>query len=205
MGIVSTKLLIKRFLDDPDCEALGRAVSTSYEACDQLMRSNVVLNSFMIGMEQRSRLISVFIDHALTKLNGFHYELRMNAARNCWHTRIHKNGLAVTAHFMGRGNARKMARKAVHRSALAERNFDLFEDEAPELEISIMHGYAWLLHGGFVTPKYASLAIPSRDQRSMSIPTELPLPAASKFEVEEIKEEIAIQLLSGKKEHEEGA
>ena len=163
-----------------------------------LLRAN-----YLVGMEQRSHLISPFVEHALSQMgNGFNYELKPNEANNCHHTRIHKNRLTLTAHFLGRGkNVRSMPKSAVTRAFLSVRNkdiFDLIENEDSEREV----GYCWILHHGLCSPKGAILAIPNLKQTEIVACSELPLPTVSVAEVEEVKEDMIIKLLSPSEEFE---
>ena len=197
-------ILVPKFLAEEDLEAIGAAITTSYRACDSFMKSNVVTDNFMVGMDQRSRLISAFVEFALTKLDGFTYELKPNAARNCWHTRIFKNQLALTAHFLGRGKtSRNMPNAAINRAVLSSRNLELFADESDDADIVGDIGYCWILHSGFMVPKFAGLAIPSRDQSTVIASTSLPLVEIEPSAIEQVREEMTIKLLTGDEADEE--
>ncbi|VAW51832.1 hypothetical protein MNBD_GAMMA06-2049 [hydrothermal vent metagenome] len=194
---MDAKLILSPFLNEADYEALGSAVVTGYKACDLFMASNTAMDNFIVGMEQRSRLISVFVDHALTKIDSFNYEVKPNAANNCRHVRIYKEQLAITAHFLGRGKCpRKLPNKAINRAQLSERNMSLFPDDSEQPDISSELGYCWLLHSGFVTPRETSLAIPTRDQSSVHAITSLPLVDVEYSAIEQVREEMTIELIS---------
>lgn len=197
-------ILVPKFLAERDLEAIGAAITMGYRACDSFMKSNVVTDNFMVGMDQRSRLISVFVEFALTKLDGFTYELKPNAAHNCWHTRIFKNQLALTAHFLGRGNtSRSIPNSAINRAVLSSRNLELFADESNDADIVGDIGYCWILHSGFMTPKFAGLAIPSRNQSAVIANTPLPLVDIEPSAIEQVREEMTIKLLTGDEADEE--
>jgi len=194
---MDAKIILAPFLSEEDYAALGSAVVTGYKACDLFMTSNPAMDNFIVGMEQRSRLISVFVDHALTKLDGFNYEIKSNAANNCTHVRAYKSQLAITAHFLGRGSSpRKLPNKAIHRAQLSERNMSLFPEDNEHPDISGELGYCWLLHSGFISPRETSLAIPTRDQSNIHAITSLPLADVEYSAVEQVREEMTIELIS---------
>ena len=196
--------LLDRFLSEDDYNNLSEAVAAGYKACDAYMMSSPVLSNFRVGMDQRSYLINVFVEYYLTMIDGFLYEFKQNAAKNCWHTRIQKGGLVITAHFLGRGeNHRKFSRTAIYREFLSHRNYDLFEDESKEPDIQTDRCYCQLLHSGFVTPKYAMLAIPTRDQLGIWTSKPLAIEEPDLESVEGVREELTIKLLSNTDENEQ--
>lgn len=199
------KNLLDRFLSEDDYNNLSKAVAVGYKACDEYMMSSPVMSNFIVGMDQRSHLISVFVEYSLTKIDGFLYEFKLNAAKNCWHTRIQKGGLVITAHFLGRGggNHRKFSRTAICREILSYRNLDLFEDESKEPDIQTDRCYCQLLHSGFVTPKDAILAIPTRDQLRIWTSKPLSIEEPDLESVEVVREELTIKLLSNTDEYEQ--
>lgn len=198
---MDTKKLLSDFLDEEDYVNLGTAVVTGYKACNSFMESNKVLSNFIVGMEQRSRLISVFVEHSLTNLDGFTSEIKPNAAKNCHHARIYKNKFAITAHFLGRGKTpRKMPNSALNRAVLSDRNMSLFPDEDTTPDLSnVDMGYGWLLHSGFITPRDMSLAIPTRDQKNIFALTPLPMAEVKQSDVEQVHEEMVIKLITDNK------
>ena len=111
--------LLDQFLSEEDYKNLSRAVAVGYKACDVFMMSSPVMSNFLVGMDQRSHLLSVFVEYSLTMVDGFLYEFKQNTAKNCWHTRIQKDDLVITTHFLGRGeNYRKFSRTAICREIL---------------------------------------------------------------------------------------
>ena len=194
--------LIAKFLTDDDLKAIGLAVSTAYKACAEFTRKNFVTGSFPVGVEQRSHLLRAFADHGLLRLadgrSEFTHEIRPNNARNCHHVRIYKNGLAMTAHFMGRNRRRfrHFARSALNREMLAFRNTpDLFGYEQAELDLFKDMGYAQILHGGGGDiPELLKLVVPTRDQARIGAHMPLPIPAPDVVAAELIREEMDIQL-----------
>ena len=68
---MDAKNLLSPFLSEEDYVNLGKAVANGYKACDEFMMSNLVMTNTRIGMEQRSRLISVFVDIPLQILMVF--------------------------------------------------------------------------------------------------------------------------------------
>ena len=189
--------LLDQFLSEADYKNLSTALAVGYKACDEFMMSSPVMSNFLVGMDQRSHLISVFVQYSLTKLDGFLYEFEQNAAKNCWHTKIQKGGLVITTHFLGRGeNHRKFSRTAICREILSHKNLDLFEDEGKEPDAQTDSCYCQLLHAGFVTPKHALLVIPTRDQLGIWASKLLSIEEADRESVEIIREELTIKLLS---------
>ena len=83
----------------------------------------------------------------------------------------------------------------MNRAFLSSRNkdiFDLIDDE----NSGLVPGYCWILHYGFRTPEAAILAIPNSQQTNIVARSEIPLPEVSNKEVEQIKEDMRISLLS---------
>ena len=101
--IEAKPLLVPNKLDNSDLELIGEKIVLAYRACDEFMASNAVTSGYLVGMEQRSRLISPFVEYALSQMgHNFFSEIKPNKANNCHHTRIYKNGLTLTAHFLGK-------------------------------------------------------------------------------------------------------
>lgn len=196
--------LFDQFLSEDDCNNLSKAVALGYKACDEFMMSSPVTSNFIVGMDQRSYLISVFVEYYLSMVDGFLCEFKLNAAKNCRHTRIQKGGLVITAHFLGRGeNYRKFSRTAICREILSHKNLDLFEFESNEPDLQTDSCYCQLLHAGFVAPKLAMLAIPTRDQSRIWASKLLSIEEPDLESVEMIREEIIIKLLSNSNEYEQ--
>jgi len=194
---MNTNRILSNYLSEDDKAKIGEAIVTGYKACDDFMQSNVVSKGFLTMMDKRSRLITPFVEHALSLIDGFNYEFKPNNANNCWHQRLYKGKLAMTTHFLGKDGDRKVPKKALHRAVLAGRNYDLFAHEDKTIDISNDHAYSWILHAGFLKPKFAALAIPTRDQLSISgSVVELPLLEADLEKVEIIREKEIIQLLT---------
>lgn len=190
--------IITRFLALEELDAIGMSLSNAYSACNEFMQLNVVMGAFPIGIEQRPHLLRAFVDHSLMRLAdtlpGFHHELKPNAARNCQHVRIHKSGLAITAHYMGRKKFRKSARRAVNRAVLGMRNPDLFGFESTDLDLFQHNGYAQILHGGITKPDMLVIAIPTRDQVHVGAAMSLTIPTPDRVEAESILEEMEYRL-----------
>lgn len=201
-----------KFLDADDLEILGQAVCTGFTSCHELMRNTPSLGNFQTGIPQWSHLVRSFVEHAisLAKIEKMRYEFRPNAAKNCWHTRFHKNGAAWTAHFVGGGiNTRSMARRAICRAELAARSLPLFPDEAKLPDADDSHAYFQILHAGYKrTPESIVVVVPSRDQQAILAATPLKILQPSIAAVEQVKEEMHIELIklnSGNTEHENSA
>lgn len=197
---MDAKPILDRWLDGDDYQALGQAVVNAYHGCDQVMASNLVFSEFVVGREHRSYLLGIFVQYAINNISetrpDFFQELKPNSARNCWHVRLNKNGLLLTAHFMGKKDFRKMARPAMNRALLAGRNGDLFASEASTLDICDEKGFAYchLLHGGKYEPELSMLAIPSYDQTTIGASCPLPLPAPETAKSEEIADSVIMRL-----------
>lgn len=192
-----------RYFSDEDYEEIGRALSSAYKACDELIGSSVVLSGFGSGMQMRGRLISPFVEYALTQVPGIRSAMTLNAAKNFRHAVFYKHNqaneeLALTAHFMGEnpGNARGEARSALNRAAFAERNLDLFAEDESCATDPLSHTYAWILHAGSTAPRYAYLAVPSPEQRISNAVRSLPLLEAEKSDVEDIRDRLELQFRS---------
>jgi len=198
---MNAKDILNRWLAEDDYGLLGQAVVDGYSACDEFMSKNIVFSEFALGREHRSHLLRVFVDHALNnvplKNKSFKQELSSNKARNCWHIRLHKDGLVITSHFMGKRKFRKMARPAVNREILADMNGDLFAGESDQLDVCVESGAAYcnLLHGGRKSPDLSMLVIPNRDQaRTIGASCHLPRPSPQRAKSEEITDTVIMQL-----------
>jgi hypothetical protein len=202
--------IVERFLAKDDLNGLGLAISTAYKGCAVFCRNHWVTGSFPVGIEQRAHLLRAFVDHGLMRFaderEDFTHEIRPNNARNCLHVRIYKNGLALTAHFMGRKRFRRYARAARNRELLAERNTpDLFGYEDKFLDAFKDIGYAQILHGGsWDRPVFLKLVIPTRDQARIGAHMPLPIPEPDVVVAELIREEISLKLKNFKPEEDEG-
>jgi hypothetical protein len=200
---VDAKPILNQWLLEDDYVLFGQTLANAYLACDNLMRSSIVLSNFAPGIEHRSDLLGIFVQHALSKVpelaQGFASSLDLNAARNCCHLRLYKQrGFVLTAHFVGTTNFRSVARKAENRAILASANYDLFENEAirPDVSDDLSHVYCHLLHGGTVKAAHGTLAIPRRDQEGYVASTPLAIPSPQRAQTEEIKEEMAFKILT---------
>ena len=198
---MDAKLLLDRRLEEYDYELLGQAVVNGYKACDDLFNKNVVLGEFVLGRDYRPRLISLFVEHSLSRIAasniGWESNIKYNDAGNCLHLRLSKEGIIFTSHFMGQKKFRPMARKAGNRESLASRNGDLFAHEASSVEFCGNNGIAYchIRHGGKQVPEHLFLAIPNRSQSgSIGAAYELPKPSPQKIEVEEIEDEVRLEL-----------
>ena len=191
------KPLIDHWLTEYDYFGIAQSVVDAYRACDKFCNSNTVTESFPPGVELRSNFLNVFVQHALWRFaertDGYYYEIKPNAARNCRHTRIHKGTLSLTAHFVGRGCDRSSARSALYLGALASKNFDLFSS-SDNVELP-SHLHCQLLHGGWVAPQVLSLGIPTADQSNLSHAMTLTIPKVNLTNEEKIREKISLQLL----------
>ncbi len=200
---MSDKTLLSKHLTEDDFVSIGEAITTGYSACDSFMQSNVVSENFLPLMDLRSRLITPFVEYSLSKLDSFQFEFKQNDAKNCWHIRLHRGNLTLTTHFLGRNADRKIPRKALNRAVLAGKNFDLFEDLESTNDSEDNNSYCWIMHAGFIKPKFASLAVPTSDQKSIhGKAIELPLINANLTKVEEIREEMTFKLLSTQEQNE---
>ena len=84
---------------------------------------------------------------------------------------------------------RRKARIAKNREILADRNGDMFAEEAKQIDIS-NDGfiYCQILHGGIVKPELSMLAIPTRDQLGIFANCELPVPEPEVVSEEKIED-----------------
>lgn len=194
------KPILSRWLVEDDYETLGQAIVNGYHGCNKLIEKNIVLSEFAVGREFRSHLLRLFIEHQLNTIpqskNGFSQEIRPNLARNCWHVRLHKGGLIITSHFMGKNKFRKLARPAKNRIGLAGINGDLFgfNESDSNLLGYCSHLHCNLLHGGTNKPELSLLAIPTPDQKSVSAVCNLPRPSIQSAKAEEITDELVMML-----------
>ena len=205
------KLVLDAWLSESDYIALAQATVDAYRACDKFCNSNVVTSQFLPGIEQRSNLLNIFVQHALMKLSdssdSFFYEVKPNAAKNCRHTRIHKGTLSLTSHFVGRTCDRASARSALYLAGLASKNYDLFDGADSAEAANLTHVHCQLLHGGWGVPQIISLVIPTADQQLLSHSMSLAIPDVNVTQEEQIREELTLRLLTGtqENEHEEQA
>ncbi|HEY1772928.1 MAG TPA: hypothetical protein VGH91_07030 [Gammaproteobacteria bacterium] len=193
--------IINQWLDDDDLMALAQVTANGYLACDRLIERTPIFSSFPVGMEFRSNLLRLFVEHALLGVpdlrSSFTYEVKPNAARNCSHVCLYKGGkFALTAHFVGQHDFRDSARPAIYRSELNARNLDLFASEAnlPDLANDLDTGYCHLLHGGVVRPEVLVLAIPTRNQLGVSAVLKLQCPDPNVAEAEKIEDRVQTML-----------
>lgn len=201
------KPLIDKFLHEDDYEELSKGVCAGFASCFNLMKSNTALGNFQTGIPQWSHLVRTYVEHSIanTNIENMTYEFRLNAARNCWHARFYKKGLAWTSHFVGGGNnKRSIARKAIYKSELATRTLSLFPDDTCTPDIDDKLGYFQLLHAGYSrVPESITLVIPSRDQSEILAASPLPIVKPSVAMVEEVEESMHIQLLEVMKQNED--
>lgn len=191
--------ILKPWLEDDHYALLGQQLANAYAACDSLMRSNIIFSNFAPGIEHRSDLLGLFVQHEISKVPelvpGFYSAVELNAARNCRHLRLYKSpGFVLTAHFLGLNEFRSGARKAENRAILASANGDLFASEALLADRDSTHVYCHLLHGGMLKPAHGTIAIPTRDQEAYVASTKLDIPEPQKAQVEEIRDEMAFKL-----------
>ena len=194
------KLLLDKWLTRDDYEALAVGTVTAYKACNDFFRSNVVTDNFLPGVELQSYFLNPFVQYSLFQLanerEGFRYEFKPNNAHNCWHLRLHKDGLSMTSHFLGRNNDRTMARSAKNRAVLLSKNYDLFESE-PDKSIASEHLYCQLYHGGWLRPEQIVIAVPTSDQSMLTHITNLEIVEPDITKAEQIREEMTFRLLTG--------
>jgi len=187
-----TQKFIHRFLSKEDLRGISQNITTAYSAVDEIYKSTPALGAFLVGADIRPHLLRIVAEHLLQQFadnSGFTHEVRKNVAKNCNHLRIHKNGLALTSHYMGANCERREARKALHKRNLSERNFDLFEFEDNETEFFLDIGYAQIMHGGVISPTNIIINIPTRDQRHTLGSMSLMVVNENKALVEEILDE----------------
>ena len=162
---------IGKFLTQTELSEIPQCISNAYAAVENIYKSTPALGMFMIGFDLRPHLLRVFVEHSLQKYSdnhdAFSHEVRQNIAKNCNHLRLFKDGLAITAHYMGAKCERPEARKALYKTYLTERNGDLFEFENQEIDKFKNIAYAQIMHGGVSKPNNILINIPSRDQLSI--------------------------------------
>jgi hypothetical protein len=189
----------KNYLDESDVLMLSQSVHSGYWAVDHLYKINPVFGMFKPGLDQRPRLINLFVEHNLTKIDrpGFHYEIQKNVARNCSHVRLRKDKMTITTHFLGSTAPRKMARFAKYRMPLAGSNYDLFdlfnndESDKDNFEGDI---YCHLYHYGLRAPSQIFLAAPRKNQFGL-LGKPLILPTIEKRKEDEEKIEESLDLI----------
>lgn len=201
--------VIDRKLSQRDYRVLGQAIANGYAACNKVMRGAQALSMFAPGIEHRSYLNPIFVQHALTVAANtepdWYYAIEPNNAGNCLHVRLFINTTcAITAHFLGRTNSRTAARPAVNRAILASMNGDLFDNQQAEPE-SATHLYCHLLHAGDTKPILAVLAIPSTNQLGYyGSSVKITIPESEATPVERIADEMSISLRKDKDAKEAG-
>lgn len=193
-----TQLFVEKFLSSSELEGVSQSVSNAYAAVEFIYRSTPALGAFIPGGDIRPHLLRVCVEHSLQKFAALHdeftHEIRLNQARNCYHLRVYKNGLALTAHYMGAKCERPEARKALYKANLSERNMDLFSFENEEADDFKNIGYAEIMHGGVVRPSNILINIPSRDQTYSMGSLTLAIVSENKAQVEKIVEETPYKL-----------
>lgn len=189
---------IGKFLTHSELSEIPQCISNAYAAVDNVYKTTPALGMFMIGFDLRPHLLRVFVEHSLQKYSDNHdaftHEVRPNTAKNCNHLRLYKDGLAITAHYMGAKCERPEARKALHKANLSERNGDLFAFENQETDTFKNIAYAQIMHGGVSKPNNILINIPSRDQLSIIGSMSLIIPAEIKVQVEQIIDETPFKL-----------
>lgn len=194
----NTQKFISKFLSQDELNEIPQCIANAYSAVDSVYKATPALGMFMIGFDLRPHLLRVFVEHSLQKYadnhNTFTHEVRPNAANNCNHLRLYKDGLAITAHYMGAKCERPEARKALHKMNLSERNGDLFEFEKQEIDAFKNIAYAQIMHGGVSKPNNILINIPSRDQLTIIGSMSLIIPAENKAQVEKIIDETPFKL-----------
>ncbi|WP_374088075.1 hypothetical protein [Methylomicrobium lacus] len=178
-----------KYLDESDLHALSSAVHTGYWSVEHLFEVNTILGRFPPGLDQRPRLINVFVEYYLTKISnkGFRSEIKKNHARNCNHVRLYKDDLTITQHFLGSTSPRSMARKAIYRGVLTALNYDLFSSFEEEETDHDLYGH--LYHYGLKNPEVVMLAVPDTNQGKI-LGKPLLLPKIEKQQEKESVEEI---------------
>ena len=208
LDVQYAKPLLDKWLTDEDYEALAQGTVNAYKACDKHFRNSVVTGEFLPGIEKRSNMLNIFVMYSLFKIanekNEFKSEFKQNAAHNCWHLRLHKGGLSITTHFLGRKNDRSMARSAKNRAVLLSKNLDLFQSDNSNID-DITHLYCHLYHGGWLRPEEICLVIPTADQSNISHAMNLNIPKPDITKAEQIREEMTFRLLIGTEETEVNA
>lgn len=193
------QIFVEKFLSSEERQGISQSISNAYSAVDGIYKATPALGAFgMIGLDLRPHLLRVFVEHSLKKYadqqENFTHEIKPNTARNCSHLRLYKNGLALTAHYMGAKCERSKGRKALHKCNLSERNGNLFDYENNEQDIFKNIGYAEIMHGGFFKPTNIIINIPSRDQNYSVGAMSIAVVCENKTEVEEIIEETPFKL-----------
>lgn len=193
-----TQQFIERFISSEELAGISQSISNAYSAVEEVYKATPALGAFMVGADLRPHLLRVFVEHSLQKFadnnKDFNHEIRPNAARNCWHLNVYKQGLALTTHYMGANCERTEGRKAIYKTNLSERNGDLFAFEKDEIDIFDKIGYGQIMHGGIAIPENILINIPSRDQSHSIGSMTLEIVKANKIQVEEIIEERPFKL-----------
>ena len=196
--MTESRPLVEPHLEGGDIEAVALAIATGYKACNDLMRGNLALSTFPVGMEQRPYLLRALVDHAMLKVatqrEGFFHDVKWNAAHNCRSLILTKGQVVMTQHFMGKKNFRKAARQAKSRESMACRNGSLFPVDEECIALFSDGGYVQFLHGGHLIPDFIHLVIPTEDQRWYSARSEILVPTPETVAAEQIREEMAFQL-----------
>lgn len=179
-------------------EGVSQSISNAYSAVEKIYKTTPALGAFMVGCDLRPHLLRVFVEHSLQKFadmrEEFTHDIRQNQAKNCYHLRLYKNGLALTAHYMGAKCERPEARKTLYKANLSERNMDLFAFENEGTDDFKNIGYAQIMHGGIFRPSNILINIPSRDQTYSVGSLTLAVVSENKVQVEEIIEETPFRL-----------
>lgn len=190
-------------LNDTEINAFSKAVHSGYWAVNEIFKIYPFLGNFLPGYDIRPNLINVAVQFELCKMSvhGFQSKIQKNAAGNCNHLVLLKDGLQVTTHYLGSTKPRKMARSAICREPYAAaNNMDLFADFCAEDNVSNEHHlYCHLYHSGKDKPEFVALAAPNNRQTGI-IGNIFKLPIIQKEELEkteEIKETIEHTLKVG--------
>jgi hypothetical protein len=196
---MDAKYITDRFLDPDDYELLGLAVCSGYKACYEVIKSNPALGDFQPGSLQWSWLIRTFVEFAIIKaeIPELFETIKPYVGKNGLFTEFNKNGLRMTAHFMGGGKSkRKQMRKAVCRAYLAQMNGDLFATENIQPDAVIGFGHCLIQHSGYsMMPEAALLSVPDRNQIVSLTPFPLPLIEPKGAKIEEIIDDIRLPIV----------
>ncbi|MFA5924246.1 MAG: hypothetical protein WC856_23625 [Methylococcaceae bacterium] len=183
--------VFEQHLNETEINSLSRAVYLGYWAVDKMYKIYPVLGNFLPGRDLRPNLINVAVQFELCKIaiSGFNNKIELNAAKNCNHALLLKDGLKITAHYLGSTKPRKMARSAICRSPYAAVNSDIFAVFGAEDDASVVSKdlYCHLYHSGLQKPELVWLAAPDDSQKGI-IGSSLMLPTIEIEKLEKTEE-----------------
>lgn len=176
--------------------SLGTAIAEGYAALDSLSTGTAMLGTaFLPGNRALSYLRNVAVQHALNlkarSTGFFEADIGWNVIQNHAYLILRFNKVQLTSHYLGPKGTRGI-RRAVYRSELQRRNFDLFASEAKKPDVhSTGDVYAQIVHGGLGKAVLAAIRIPNRDYLSRKMDAlSLVLGEPSQVAVENVKDEI---------------